>query len=54
MERKIEGVQKSSRSGPFMIDEYPVYDLTVESISENKFRAVLADELVLEYTDEGL
>ena len=50
MERKIEGVQKSSRSSPFMIDEYPVYDLTVESISENKFRAVLADELVLEYT----
>lgn len=50
MERKIEGVQKSSLSGPFMLEGYPVYDLTVESISENKFRAVLADELVLEYT----
>ena len=49
-ERQIEDVQDDAFSGLFIKEGYPVYDLTVDRISENRFRAVLADELVLEYT----
>lgn len=49
-ERQIEDVQAGDFSGLFIKDGYPVYDLTVDRISENRFRAVLAGELVLEYT----
>ena len=49
-EKTIETVRKEDSSGPFAAEGYPVYDLTVDHVSENKFRAVLAEELVLEYT----
>ena len=49
-EQLIERAKKRAPSAPFMIEGYQVYDLTVDCISDNRFRAVLAEELVLEYT----
>ncbi|HJC42459.1 MAG TPA: glycoside hydrolase family 32 protein, partial [Candidatus Mediterraneibacter gallistercoris] len=52
-EREIAAAEKGkgSISEPFLIEGYQVYDMSVDRISGNRFRAVLAEELVLEYTD---
>ncbi len=52
-EREIAAAEKGkgSISEPFLIEGYQVYDMSVDCISGNRFRAVLAEELVLEYTD---
>lgn len=51
-ERDIAAAEKGkgSISEPFLIEGYQVYDMLVDRISGNRFRAVLAEELVLEYT----
>lgn len=52
-ERDIAAAEKGkgSISEPFLIEGYQVYDMLVDRISGNHFRAVLAEALVLEYTD---
>ena len=50
-EIKVPETGKGPDSDSFLIEGYQVYDLLVDRISGNRFRAVLAEELVLEYTD---
>ena len=52
-EREIAAAEKGkgSISEPFLIEGYQVYDMLVDRISGNHFRAALAEALVLEYTD---
>ena len=49
-EIKVPETGKGPNSDSFLIEGYQVYDLLVDRISGNRFRAVLAEELVLEYT----
>lgn len=42
---------KGSVSDLFLTEGYQVYDMLVDRISGNRFRAALSEELVLEYTD---
>ena len=50
-EIKVPETGKDSISDSFLTEGYQVYDMSVDHISGNRFRAVLAEELVLEYTD---
>ena len=50
-EYPLQNGQKQLGKEPFHIEGYEVYDLTVRGIRENCFRAVLGEELVLEYRD---
>lgn len=50
-ERVVREVQTQPDSELFQIEGYEIYDLEVKNISGNQFRAVLGDELVLEYRD---
>lgn len=49
-EIKVPETGKGPNSDSFLTEGYQVYDLLVDRISGNRFRAVLAEELVLEYT----
>ena len=49
-EIKVPETGKDSISDSFLTEGYQVYDMSVDHISGNRFRAVLAEELVLEYT----
>ena len=50
-EIKVPETGNCPNSDSFLIEGYQVYALLVDRISGNRFRAVLAEELVLEYTD---
>lgn len=50
-ERLIRDTQAGPGSEPFKMEGCPVYDLAVGGISNDQFRAVLGEELALEYTD---
>ena len=50
-EIKVPETGKDSILDSFLTEGYQVYDMSVDHISGNRFRAVLAEALVLEYTD---
>ena len=50
-ERRIRTEHMRPGSDAFEVKDCEVYDLTVREVCENKFRAVLAEELVLEHRD---
>lgn len=47
----VSGNGKCTDAEPFLLTGYRVYDMCVDHISGNRFRAVLAQELILEYAN---